>query len=167
MPKEEQGVTHHRYQVIPRTLTFIQKGDHVLMIKGNPTKRLWANRYNGIGGHVEKGEDIYASARRELQEEAGFDCEDIHLCGSIMIDVNEETGIHLFVFKGQYNGGTLKSSDEGNLQWISLHQLINYPLVEDLKIILPVIMELKSGEMLYGHYDYDEQEQLRINFIKH
>jgi len=56
MPKSEQGVTFDRYAIIPRTLIFITRegpsGLEVLLIKGAPTKRLWANRYNGVGGHV-------------------------------------------------------------------------------------------------------------------
>jgi predicted NUDIX family phosphoesterase len=57
MPKSDQGVHTKRYQIIPRVLIFIFDGDRVLLIKGAPNKRLWANQYNGIGGHIERGED--------------------------------------------------------------------------------------------------------------
>jgi 8-oxo-dGTP diphosphatase len=68
MPKSEQGVNQGRFSVIPRTLIFITHGDKILLIKGSPFKRLWANQYNGIGGHIEKGEDVLSAARRELRE---------------------------------------------------------------------------------------------------
>ncbi|MCE1254469.1 MAG: NUDIX domain-containing protein [Anaerolineae bacterium] len=165
MPKNEQGLIKERYQVIPRTLIFLINQDKVLLIKGSPQKRLWANRYNGIGGHVERGEDIYASAGRELKEESGLECKNLWLCGSIMIDVEENTGIHLFVFKGMYTGGEIVISNEGYPEWIDQNDILNYALVEDLKTILPVVLKLKKGEMIFARYHYDENERLVINYL--
>jgi 8-oxo-dGTP diphosphatase len=58
--------------VIPRSLIFVTRPGKVLLIKGHPRKRLWANRYNGIGGHIEYGEDLVKAAERELLEESGL-----------------------------------------------------------------------------------------------
>ena len=46
MPQSDQGITKDRYTVIPRTAIFLWRGDFVLLLKGAPTKRLWANKYN-------------------------------------------------------------------------------------------------------------------------
>ena len=165
MPKNEQGVSRERYQVIPRTLIFLTNEERILLIKGSAHKRLWANLYNGIGGHVERGEDIFNSARRELMEESGLLCEDLWLCGSVMIDVEATTGIHLFVFRGTYSGGTLCESHEGSLEWVPQKDVLSYPLVEDLKTILPQVMALQKGGMLFARYHYDENERLVINCI--
>ena len=43
MPREEQGVTSDRFSVIPRSLIFINRGDQILLLRGAPNKRLWAN----------------------------------------------------------------------------------------------------------------------------
>ena len=40
--------------------------------------------------------------------------------GSILIDAGETTGIHLFVFKGTYQGDALQASDEGGLEWVKI-----------------------------------------------
>ena len=69
MPQSDQGITKDRYTVVPRVAIFLRRGDAVLLLKGAPTKRLWANKYNGLGGHVERGEDAMSAARRELLEE--------------------------------------------------------------------------------------------------
>ncbi len=102
MPKSDQGIDvslkRQRYTVIPRTLVFITRGDHVLLLRGSPQKRIWANKYNGIGGHIERDEDIYSAAQREVREETGLEVEDLRLVGLINIDGDQPTGIMLFVF---------------------------------------------------------------------
>lgn len=165
MPKSDQGVTHDRYQVIPRTLIFLTRGDSVLLLKGSPTKRLWANQYNGIGGHIERGEDVLSAARRELKEETGLEQIPLHLVGTIIIDAGENTGIALYVFKGRYENGDLIESDEGRLEWAPIPRLAEYALVEDLPVILPRVLNAQPGdEPFSARYDYDPQDHLRIVF---
>ena len=57
MPVSDQGITLDRYMLIPRTMIFLRRENSYMLLKGAPTKRLWAGRYNGIGGHVERGDD--------------------------------------------------------------------------------------------------------------
>ena len=86
MPVSDQGIRQHRYMLIPRTLIFVTHEDQLLLIQGAPGKRLWAGRYNGIGGHVEQGEDFLSAAKRELDEETGLNDIDLWLCGTVTID---------------------------------------------------------------------------------
>ena len=98
MPQSDHGITKDRYMLIPRTAIFIRRGDEYLLIKGAPTKRLWAGKYNCLGGHVERGENILFSAQRELLEETGL-LADLWLCGTVIVDAGDaSTGICLFVF---------------------------------------------------------------------
>ena len=46
MPQSDQGVTSDRYTIIPRTAIFLRRDESYLLLKGAPTKRLWANKYN-------------------------------------------------------------------------------------------------------------------------
>jgi hypothetical protein len=55
MSSSIQGQTSDRYKVVPRTLVFITRGDKVLLLKGAADKSIWANLYNGICGHIERG----------------------------------------------------------------------------------------------------------------
>jgi 8-oxo-dGTP diphosphatase len=163
MPKQDQGMSSDRYQIIPRTLIFIIKEDKVLLLKGAPTKRIWANQFNGIGGHIEKGEDVRQAALRELKEETGLIGADLKLCATIMIDAGELSGIGIFVFRGNDPMGELQNSDEGSLCWIPIAELQNYPLVEDLPVILPEILKLlPKEEPLSILYTFDEQDKLVI-----
>src|SRR5512143_2963414 len=122
MPKTDQGIDvsfqRQRYSVIPRTLVFVTRGELVLLLRGSPQKRIWANKYNGIGGHVERDEDIYFAAQREVREETGLDVEGLRLVGLINIDSDQPTGIMLFVFTAQSQSGDPIPSEAGALEWI-------------------------------------------------
>ena len=164
MPTCDQGVNGRQYVVVPRSLIFLfNSKNEVLLLRGSPTKRLWAGLFNGIGGHIEAGEDILSSANRELREETGITDVELYLCGHIMVDVTSDTGVAIFLFKGYCDRAKLNSSPEGNLAWIALSELEQTQLVEDLHVILPKISAHKMGDrMLIGSYSYDNQGSLEI-----
>lgn len=169
MPKSDQGIDvslqRRRYTVIPRTLVFITRGSQVLLLRGSPQKRIWADQYNGIGGHVERGEDVYAAAQREVHEETGLAVDDLRLAGLINIDGDQPAGIMLFVFTAESPSGDLIPSEEGSPEWIERDQLAQLDLVEDLPTILPRALDLPPGAPpFFAQYHYDEEERLIIRF---
>ena len=155
MANNPQVILSGRYQVVPRSIIFLINKDQVLLQKGSVEKKIYPGLYNGIGGHIERGEDILSGAVRELQEETGIRCPDLRLAGTIMIDVTLTEGILLFVFTGENVIGELKPSKEGTLHWINIEQLDQFGVVEDVPELLShVIKHLETRQLFFGQYSY-------------
>ena len=164
MPISDQGVTKDRYTLIPRTAIFVRRGDEYLLLKGAPTKRLWADKYNGLGGHVDRGEDILSSARRELLEEAGITA-DLWLCGTVVVDAGD-VGICLFVVVGENAQGEVRGSKEGTPEWVKKEALSQLPVVEDLPILLGRIDQMNRGDPPFSARSSYEDDKLKLIFFE-
>jgi len=161
MPQSNQSVTSNRYTVIPRTAIFLRRGDSYLLLRGAPTKRLWANLYNGLGGHVERGEDVLSSAKRELLEESGLTA-DLWLCGTVMVDTGE-TGICMYLYSGECLDGEPQLSEEGLAEWIVFDKISELPVVEDLPVLLSRIHAMKRSDPPFSARSYyDETGKLIV-----
>ena len=165
MPASDQGVKKDRYMLIPRTLIFITRGESVLLLKGAPHKSIWANRYNGVGGHIERGEDVITAARREIVEETSLEPEALWLCGTVTVDAEESIGIGLYVMKAICSEGTPLASDEGELEWVPINEIQSKTLADDLPLLLPRVMDQSPGDPPFSaHYRYNQEEQLEVHF---
>lgn len=151
--------------LIPRTLIFLTRDEHVLLLKGAPHKRLWANRYNGLGGHIESGEDVISAARRETREEAGLNPDRLWLCGVITVDTQQNPGIGIYVLRGECSSGTPKPSREGAPEWVHRSKVNELPLVEDLVILLPRVLSSHPGDPPFSaHIAYNDAGQEVVTF---
>lgn len=167
MGQADQKVIKGCYQVVPRTLCFITYGDDVLLLRGAPDKRIWPNKYNGVGGHVEPDEDVYSAALREVREETGLEARDLRLRGAINIpvDADNNTGILVFVFTAAAAARDVQPSAEGTLEWIPRDRLLELELVEDLPTLLPRVLSMDANDPpFFAHYRYDKQDRLVTTF---
>ncbi|MFP4394108.1 MAG: NUDIX hydrolase [Anaerolineales bacterium] len=162
MRPEAQGAQAPRYQIIPRALIFLTRPDEVLLLRGAEDKRLWAGKYNGLGGHIEPGETPRQAAARELQEEAGLLAPDLNLRAIIHVTMPEPPGVMLFVFVAPAPANAiLAPSEEGTPIWVRRDALATLPLVDDLPELLPRV--LSPGPLIFGRYLLTDEE-MEITF---
>ena len=158
------SVLQSKYKVVPRTLIFIENDDEILLIKKNKRDSFGFSKLNGIGGHIEKGEEPYEAAKREIFEESGLVIDKLDLVVIIFIDIGTNPGILLFVYKAKYPGGKLKASDEGSLIWMNKSSIKNSKnIVKDIPFLLELGNAYKKGSTpIFAKYLYDENGELRI-----
>ncbi len=166
MSLEGQRLQPNRYSVIPRTLCFLLHEDKILLLKVAEERGSWMGKYNGVGGHIEQGENPISAARREILEEVGANPASLELCGVIIIDTGVIPGISLYIFVGEIEYILSPSqTEEGTLHWIPLSEVYDLPLVEDLPILLPRALEANQSKRPFSaNYTYDSKGALTIHF---
>jgi 8-oxo-dGTP diphosphatase len=154
-----------RYKFIPRVLVFLTRGDEVLLIKRSASRSLFPNKYNGLGGHVERGESVLAAARREVVEECGLEPSGLWLCATVAIDTGDaDNGIAMWVFHGTAEGEPTQS-EEGEINWVPVSKIAELAMVEDIPTLLPKVLTLAPGDApLWGRYIYTEAGTLTMEF---
>ncbi len=95
------------------------------------------------GGHVEDGESIIQSVKREIKEETGLIIDSLKSCG-IVYWYNTDTGEKYFVFNYKtdtYRGTLIDETEEGKVFWVDIDQLPYLNLSSGFKERLPMFFE--------------------------
>lgn len=109
------------------------------------------NGWNFPGGHVERGEYVTPSVIREMREETGLIIENPKLCG-IKEFHKLKDGKRYIVFLYVVNKftGELKSSNEGEIFWYPLVELVKSDkLIDGFGEMLPVFTNNNICEIFY------------------
>lgn len=164
MSQDGQRLDPARYSVVPRTLSFLVREQQILLQKLGEGGAGWAGLYNGLGGHIERGEDPVSAAVREVREESGLHVPVQRLCGVVMVDTGGSPGIALYVFVGQV-ASDQPDPDRPELRWIPLDKLEQQPLVEDLPTLIPAALKAYQEHAAFSAaYRYAADGELQISF---
>jgi 8-oxo-dGTP diphosphatase len=148
------------YTPILATLGYVLSPDRrrVLMIHRNARNDdQHLGKYNGLGGKLEANEDVMAGMRREIREEAGIECLDLSLRGTISWPGFGKGGEDWFGFLfvvTRFSGELRERNSEGTLEWVDINLLSQLPLWEGDRHFLPLVFDadprLFHGVMPYG-----------------
>jgi 8-oxo-dGTP diphosphatase len=157
----------NRYQLVPRTLIFIEHEGKIVFIEKRKNNSVVKGQMNGVGGHVEMGEEPYESAMREIREETGLQVTGLEMAAIIFIDTSINPGIMVFVFKAVSVGGILTESGEGKLVLLLRDEAIREKrMMEDIPLLLEICQNHKSNDPpRLIRYKSSKNEELRIDII--
>lgn len=140
------------YTPILATLGYIMSpdGTETLLIHRNTrADDHHLGKYNGLGGKLEPGEDIVAGLKREIREEAGLECEEIVLRGTISWPGFGQHGEDWFgfIFRiNRFRGQPLARNPEGTLAWVPVARVLDLPLWEGDRYFLPLVFGDEPGQ---------------------
>jgi 8-oxo-dGTP diphosphatase len=103
---------------------------------------LHAGKFNGLGGKLEPGEDVVTGMRREIREEAGLECDEVLLRGTVSWPGFGKHGEDWFGFLfriDRWHGEALAANREGTLGWHEVERILELPLWEGDRHFLPLV----------------------------
>jgi 8-oxo-dGTP diphosphatase len=135
------------YTPIVATLGYVLSPDRtrVLMVHRNArADDHHLGKYNGLGGKLEPHEDVAAGMRREIHEEAGIECLEMQLRGTLSWPGFGKRGEDwlgfLFVIT-RFAGTPPPRNAEGDLEWVEIARVPELPLWEGDRQFLPLVFD--------------------------
>ena len=159
------------YTPILATLGYVLSPDRhrVLMIHRNArADDAHLGKYNGLGGKLEPNEDVAAGMRREIREEAGIECLDLTLRGTISWPGFGKGGEDWFGFLfiiTRFSGTALERNPEGTLEWVEVAELPELPLWEGDRHFLPLVFD-SEPRPFHGVMPYRDGRMLSWSFSR-
>jgi 8-oxo-dGTP diphosphatase len=125
-------------------------------------------KYNGLGGKMESTEDVATCIRREIREEAGIECGQVHLRGTINWTGFGPKGEDWlgFIFRiDTFTGNPFTENDEGRLEWIDIDKIDTLPMWEGDKCFLHLVFD-GNPIPFHGYMPYDHETLLSWYFVR-
>ena len=140
--------------MIPSTLCYVRKGGKTLMLHRHKHRgMIHDDKWNGLGGKMERGETPEECVAREVWEESGLRIKSPRLQGVLTFpDFDGDNDWIVFVFTAnRFSGKLLSRSSEGSLAWIPSRELQRLNLWEGDKHFLKWLSKphFFSGKFIY------------------
>lgn len=147
------------------TMTIVRDGDRILLVNRPGSKGFpgWI----GPGGKVEYPESLTEGAAREVLEETGLTVDGLEYKGlDEYVDPDKRFRYMVFNYVAhRFEGELLKHPPEGELRWIPLDEVMDYPMQDWFRRRLPLFFEPGTFE-IYEIWDAERGETLKESVKK-
>ena len=119
---------------------YLKKNDCYLLLYRNKKERdVNHDKWIGVGGHIEKGETPDMAAIREIKEETNFDVRSLKCAGEVLFIYDDYQEL-MYLYEIDDFTGVIMPCDEGELRWIPIVDIYQYPMWEGDKLFLPKLI---------------------------
>ena len=132
-------------RILPKTVLCYLKRDnfYLLLFRNKKKNDVNQGKWVGVGGHIEKDETPDQATIREVKEETGLDVHSLSCSGEVLF-INDDYEELMYVYEIEDFSGSLIECNEGELKWIPIKDIYNYPMWEGDKAFLPHLIEHKG-----------------------
>lgn len=159
------------YTPIVGTLGFVVSPDEKEVLLVHRVRReddQHFGKYNGLGGKMLANEDVFTCMEREIREEAGIECVDILLRGTINWPGFGPAGEDWlgFIFRiDRFRGTPFAENEEGPLVWKPISGLGDLPMWEGDRYFLHLVFDHDS-RIFHGHMPYAGGRPVHWSFVR-
>ena len=125
-------------------------------------------KYNGLGGHLEPGEDVAAGMVREIREESSLEVTEMQLRGTVNwtgFGPHGEDWLGFIFLVTGFRGTPLSQNEEGPLSWIPLADFPRYPMWEGDRYFLPLVFD-GDPRPFHGYMPYEDARPLSWTYSR-
>lgn len=125
-------------------------------------------KYNGIGGKLERGEDVAAGMAREVREETGLEIESMALRGTVVWEdfgPCKEDWIAFVFLIDAVSGKLREANEEGPLRWVPLGEIPGLPMWKGDALFMPLVFD-GDPRPFHGYMRYDGPEPVEWRFSR-
>ena len=123
-------------------------------------------KYNGLGGKVKPDEDVLSGLIREVREEAGIECLEAALRGTINwagFGPAGESWLGFIFLITSFSGEPFTANEEGTLGWYPLDRLDGLEMWEGDRFFLPLVFD-GDPRPFHGYMPYRNGRPLQWTY---
>ena len=142
------------------TLCYLKKDDcYLLLYRNKKENDMNEGKWLGVGGHLKKGETPDQAAIREIREETGLKVHSLKCAGEVLF-VNDDYQEEMYLYEIEDFSGELIECNEGQLKWVPIKDLDQYPMWEGDKAFLPLL--INHAPYFYLKITYSQSQLVKI-----
>lgn len=151
-------------ELLQTTLCYLEREGQYLMLhrvkkKNDVNKDKWI----GVGGKFELGEDAVACAMREVQEETGLSMTTPVYRGIVDFFCPPWPAERMHLFTCTDFTGEMRVCNEGDLEWVPKEKVSTLPIWEGDKIFFALLTQNEPFFHLALHYEKDSLVRACLN----
>jgi len=125
-------------------------------------------KYNGLGGHLEPGEDIASCMVREVREEAGIECTRMTLRGTVNwndFGPAAENWLGFVFLIERFTGNPFGENEDGPLEWVDRETLETLPMWQGDRLFLPLVFDA-DPRPFHGYMRYKGEKPVAWSYVR-
>ncbi|MDR2551520.1 MAG: 8-oxo-dGTP diphosphatase [Desulfobulbus sp.] len=125
-------------------------------------------KYNGLGGKMRADEDVLTCLRREIREEAGLECTEVQLRGTVNwtgFGPEGEDWLGFIFLITAFTGVPKTTNEEGDLAWHAIATLDTLPMWEGDRYFLPLVFD-EDLRPFHGYMPYANSRPLDWKYVR-